>query len=479
MALRDAYPRPRLPTSHYFVSLARGENMRTLTMRPLLLWGLLALAPLLGLWSVGATLFIAFHDDVLTAFVSRQAEMQYSYEDRLAEARAELDRVTGRQLLDQNSFEGKVHDLLSRQAQLEQRSSIVASLAREAGIGDTTASIAKPSRAISFVTKPSASAPQAISAVRSPTSAGDSDLDDVKAYAPSGSDSAHLPPPSSKPRPFDEPRAGNDVKEHTSALSPPDPDAGPLAELSAAANNPDVAAPTRLSLISYSLDRMEKRQIATLDRIGAAAGATISRLRGVMAEAGVSSDRLTTAPAAKGGTGGPYIPVKVDPGAPPFEKAAAGVERELIAQDALRKVIPFMPFRRPLIGEAEVTSPFGYRADPFIGRPALHPGMDLVQEYGAPVKATGAGRVVHAGWMGGYGNMVEIDHGDGLVTRYGHLSAVLVDEGQEVEAAAIVGRIGSTGRSTGPHLHYEVRVDGEPVDPVRFLKAGGGLLASE
>jgi len=81
--------------------------------------------------------------------------------------------------------------------------------------------------------------------------------------------------------------------------------------------------------------------------------------------------------------------------------------------------------------------------------------------------------------MGGYGNMVEIDHGDGLATRYGHLSSILVEEGQQVEPGTLLGKLGSTGRSTGPHLHYEVRVDGEPVDPVRFLKAGGGLLASE
>ena len=157
----------------------------------------------------------------------------------------------------------------------------------------------------------------------------------------------------------------------------------------------------------------------------------------------------------------------------------SSVERNLLVEDRLRRAIPFVPVRRPLIGEADVSSPFGYRPDPFLGRPALHPGVDLVQPYGSTVKATGAGRVVHAGPMGGYGNMVEIDHGNGLATRYGHMSEVLVDEGQEVEAGATLGRLGSTGRSTGPHLHYEVRVDGEPVDPTRFLHAGAGLLAAE
>jgi murein DD-endopeptidase MepM/ murein hydrolase activator NlpD len=126
-----------------------------------------------------------------------------------------------------------------------------------------------------------------------------------------------------------------------------------------------------------------------------------------------------------------------------------------------------------------VSSPFGYRPDPFLGRPALHPGVDLVQSYGSEIRSTAAGRVVHAGPMGGYGNMVEIDHGNGLATRYGHMSEVLVAEGEEVKAGAVVGRIGSTGRSTGPHLHYEVRIDGEPVDPERFLQAGADMFAAQ
>ena len=109
-----------------------------------------------------------------------------------------------------------------------------------------------------------------------------------------------------------------------------------------------------------------------------------------------------------------------------------------------------------------VTSPFGYRADPFLGRLALHPGVDLAEAYGAEIHAAAAGRVVHAGPAGGYGNMVEIDHGNGLATRYAHMSETLVEEGQEVDKGAVLGRLGSTGRSTGPHLHYEVRVDGEP-----------------
>jgi murein DD-endopeptidase MepM/ murein hydrolase activator NlpD len=133
----------------------------------------------------------------------------------------------------------------------------------------------------------------------------------------------------------------------------------------------------------------------------------------------------------------------------------------------------------PLSGDPSVTSGFGYRADPFLGRLALHPGVDLAEAYGAEIHAAASGRVVHAGPAGGYGNMVEIDHGNGLATRYAHMSETLVEEGQEVAKGAVLGRLGSTGRSTGPHLHYEVRVDGEPVDPERYLRAGADLAAAE
>ena len=126
----------------------------------------------------------------------------------------------------------------------------------------------------------------------------------------------------------------------------------------------------------------------------------------------------------------------------------------------------------PLSGHPDITSPFGARLDPFLGRPALHTGVDLREGYGSDIRATGAGRVVFAGVAGGYGNMVEVDHGNGLTTRYGHMGETSVVEGQAVARGTVLGHVGATGRATGPHLHYEVRIDGEPVDPIRFMDAG-------
>jgi murein DD-endopeptidase MepM/ murein hydrolase activator NlpD len=112
------------------------------------------------------------------------------------------------------------------------------------------------------------------------------------------------------------------------------------------------------------------------------------------------------------------------------------------------------------------------RIDPFLGRPAMHTGLDFRGEIGDAIRATAGGVVVSAGWSGGYGRMVEIEHGHGLSTRYGHLSEIDVRVGQAVKTGQIVGRLGSTGRSTGPHLHYETRVEGDAVDPQKFLRAG-------
>ncbi len=125
-----------------------------------------------------------------------------------------------------------------------------------------------------------------------------------------------------------------------------------------------------------------------------------------------------------------------------------------------------------MIGEVEFTSGFGVRNDPFLGRPAMHSGLDFRAAMGDPVRATANGKVSSAGNSGGYGRMVEIDHGNGLATRYGHLSEIKVKVGDIIKIGQVIGEVGSTGRSTGPHLHYETRIDGEAVDPQKFLRAG-------
>ena len=130
-----------------------------------------------------------------------------------------------------------------------------------------------------------------------------------------------------------------------------------------------------------------------------------------------------------------------------------------------------IPFSKPTIGARE-TSGFGARSDPFTGHVAFHPGQDFAGNYGAPIYVTAPGTVSFAGVRSGYGNTVEVDHGHGFKTRYGHLSTISVAVGQHVAVGQRVGAMGSTGRSTGTHLHYEVWVNGRPQNPLRFVKAG-------
>lgn len=116
-----------------------------------------------------------------------------------------------------------------------------------------------------------------------------------------------------------------------------------------------------------------------------------------------------------------------------------------------------------------ISSYYGYRTSPGGIGSTFHEGVDIADDYGTPISATAAGTVTQAGWVGGYGYLVEVKHADGIVTRYGHNSAVLVYEGQHVDQGSMIALMGSTGNSTGPHCHYEVRIHGEAVDPMYFL----------
>ncbi|CAB3911936.1 hypothetical protein LMG26788_04841 [Achromobacter pulmonis] len=130
-----------------------------------------------------------------------------------------------------------------------------------------------------------------------------------------------------------------------------------------------------------------------------------------------------------------------------------------------------MPTAMPITDYPYLSSSYGWRRNPVTGRPAMHEGLDFAAPPGTPILAASGGVVLEAKFHPGYGNMVEIDHGDGLITRYAHASSLLVKQGQLVERGQPVARVGSSGRSTGPHLHFEVRLAGQPLDPRLFLGA--------
>ena len=148
--------------------------------------------------------------------------------------------------------------------------------------------------------------------------------------------------------------------------------------------------------------------------------------------------------------------------------------------DQLQDGVIAVPSDKPVKTDVSFTSGFGVRSDPFHAGAAMHPGIDLAGAYGTPIYATADGTVLRAGWnSGGYGNLVELDHGRGITTRYGHMSAILVHEGEHVTRGQQIGRMGSTGRSTGNHLHYEVRIDGRAVNPIPFMRSTDYVLAMQ
>lgn len=238
----------------------------------------------------------------------------------------------------------------------------------------------------------------------------------------------------------------------------------PAIDAETAALAADVVAPFVRVENQQMVLAVKARQIA--DRRYAEAANNVRRL-------GISPDRLTR---RVGGMGGPYEPVAVK--TTPEEAQAESQFRSLFMTwkklDSLERAVIAIPSAQP-VAEINLSSSFGIRSDPFRGTAAMHAGVDIPGSIGTPVYATADGIVARAERAGGYGNLVEVDHGRGIATRYGHLSKILVAPNTRVVRGQIIALMGSTGRSTGSHLHYEVRIDGQAVNPMPFLQSADFL----
>jgi murein DD-endopeptidase MepM/ murein hydrolase activator NlpD len=205
------------------------------------------------------------------------------------------------------------------------------------------------------------------------------------------------------------------------------------------------------------------RQRQELNRLNNRVEAVEDTSRRLAEKSGVVHDEAAAVP----GTGGPAIPLDADSLAV-IEAKMSRLEQNMRAYEEILRQRGYTPTIWPVDGKLE--SGFGGRRNPFGGSSyEFHSGQDIDAPYGAPVIAGASGKVVFAGWQSGYGQLVVIDHGGGLTSRYGHLSHIDVVEGQTISRAEFLGRVGSTGRSTGPHLHYEVRINDEPVNPLQYL----------
>lgn len=204
-----------------------------------------------------------------------------------------------------------------------------------------------------------------------------------------------------------------------------------------------------------------ERQQRELNRLSNRVEAVEDTSRKLAEKSGVVSQNSTTP-----GAGGPAMPIQSE-SLVALETKMNRIEQDLREYESKIGTIPSI---WPVDGTLE--SGFGGRRNPFGGSSyEFHSGQDIDAAFGTPVIAGASGTVTFSGWMNGYGQLVEIDHGGGLTTRYGHLSTIAASVGQLIKGGELLGRVGSTGRSTGPHLHYEVRIKDQPVNPVQYLLA--------
>ena len=395
-------------------------------------WIVVGTVTVLGMWSAATATYFAFRDDVLTRLIARQAEMQYAYEDRIAELRAKVDRTTSRQLLDQEQFDQKLDQIMRRQTTLESRATALGAIPDAL----VTGSIRSPSRG----TNP---ADTAASGTPKPSPISDTVI--------------FVAPPDREARL--ESRAPITVK----------PPANQFAKIQGVDNV--------LVRLQTSLDQVESRQMAALNSVEDGIESRVRRMRGVISDLGLDMAQLEAAtPRAGDGrslrsrqTSGRRRRLRAPALSDQHHARADGASQPDAGAGALSQA----GGRRSRI-HVTVSGSAAIRSS--AARPCT-PVSISAPPWAIPVRATANGKVASAGWAGGYGRMVEIDHGNGLSTRYGHLSEIGVKVGDPIKIGQVIGEVGSTGRSTGPHLHYETRIDGEAVDPQKFLRAGVRLTA--
>jgi murein DD-endopeptidase MepM/ murein hydrolase activator NlpD len=395
--------------------IARGDKVQALHIRPqtILLAGI-CLILFSGLY-FGTTAYLVFRDDLVSASTSRQSKLRQDYEQKIAALQQEVQTVTTKTAADHATVEQKVQTLLGRQETLDQRQT---SLSQRQ---EMLARLTDAARRAGF----------------------------------------DVPAPSALPKP-------------QASLTPL---ARPKVALASAALRPGAGAPIPIGNIVAAADRLDhiEKQIATMETqqetvvtvMTNRVSRRVDRLSAVIQKLGRKVPK-----AIQSDVGGPFIPITDLKGDAEFKAGVDSLQTQLERFARIRKIALALPLRRPM-GNAPITSGFGARKDPFLGRPAMHPGIDFQAPKGTPARTVAGGVVIAAAYnTGGYGNMVDVDHGNGVVTRYGHLSAIKVKVGDKVTAGGRIGLVGSTGRSTGPHLHYEIRIDGQPIDPMLYLNAG-------
>ena len=402
---------------------------------------------------IASATYLFFRDELFTASIKRQHQIQVAYEDRVAELRREIDRITSRQLLNQQAYEARVERLLAEHLDVYQQGVRVSDILSRAG---QLGIMPRP-------TPPSPIVPPNERAGLTRFQAGSlaSDLHRSQESSASAADAL------------------------VTGSIPQLPTQRGLGVMEQAVINPS----SLLTALDDSLDATLYNQTAALAAVAQQASAQINAISDEMERINVrlSLPDIASAPTSArsdalaassslgfqaDGVGGPLLAPRDDLSR--FEAQADHAERVMEGLSEARAALETVPVAAPA-RQGRISSRFGNRRDPFTRRTAFHAGIDYAAPTGTPVYAPADGIVTLSGRRGGYGLMVELDHAHGLTTRFAHLSRALVSRGTQVRQGDIIGRIGSTGRSTGPHLHYEVRRGTRAVDPMPFVRAGQRL----
>ncbi len=364
-------------------------------------------------WVAYATVNVAFKDQVLALKERSQYRARLEYEDRIGEMRTVIDKLNRRLLLDQKAYLAKVDEVRVEHDQLVDRHEQLSDFFIQG-----------------WLPAPAGSATQQKSSL--------TPRDDPAIMAPASK--------TTSPRAVD-----NYLSEFTSAEEA----VRPLEELR-----------------SY-MARMEAREAVLLHSATGYVAEQSTRLGRVYNSLGVNADKLAKTSSYKpDAIGGPFVAAATaDLGSAVLAQRVSELSLELDKWETLKFQTTRLPLIKPMGSDQETSSGFGLRKDPFRKSPAMHTGVDFRAPTGSLVHATAPGKVIKAGWAGGYGRMVEVRHDGGITSLYAHLSIISVRTGQKVKSGDRIGKTGNTGRSTGPHLHYETRVGGRALDPVRFWKA--------
>ncbi len=425
------------------IIITRNGKSRQYSISPLVFS---LLAGFIAMFSVGyfsATTYLVLRDDLISARGARNARIQYEYEDRIAALRSNLDLITSRQLLDQQAVETKVEELIKRQKELRQQQPSMLPIIKKAKalgldiktpvIDQTITGSVKPDKQASFSDPP----------VNSFTLRGLGKEQNLALAA--------IYP---------------DKPVSTTVLTSTNID---IAQVATQYFNYDTANPlfAEIDQSIKNIDAEQKRELSTARN---SADSSLIKISKLMQRVGVKISPMNLN-FAQSQIGGPYEPLDQNSD---FSAHLNALDITLTALEKARKKIALVPVNNPTPGKM-VSSRYGSRIDPFKGTYAMHSGYDFKAAHGSLVQATANGIVIYAGLKGGYGKMVEIEHHNGLTTRYAHLSKILVRNGQKVSAGKQIGKVGSTGRSSGPHLHYEIRHHDIAVNPKKYLNVGKKL----